>query len=62
MVGSPPLSLPAHSPHPHPQPSSSVLTAVSVAVSVSRAGLGARVLQGVHRGLRENETMGEYSG
>lgn len=41
-----------------PQPSSSVLTAVSAAVSVSRAGLEARVLQGVCRSFRKNETQG----
>lgn len=40
------------------QPSSSVLTAVSAAVSVSRAGRGARVLQGVCRSFREDETQG----
>lgn len=40
------------------QPSSSVLTAVSAAFSVSRAGHGARVLKGVCRGFRENETQG----
>lgn len=33
------------------------MTAVSAAFSVSRAGLGARVLQGVCRGYRENETQ-----
>ena len=41
-----------------PPPSGSVFTAVSAAVSVSRAGLEARVLQGVRRGFRENETQG----
>lgn len=40
------------------QPSSSVLTAVSAAFSVSRTGHGARVLKGVCRGFRENETQG----
>lgn len=44
-----------------PQPSGSVLTAVSAALSVSRTGHGARVLQGLHRGFRENETQGELS-